>query len=125
MSFESSQGIVFTFNSIVYTATSVSVTQGQGEFNVTSLNIPTGSGCFSRYRAGGLRATEIKVDWVGSTMPPNDAPYAISFAGSGSGSGTGLTGGKSMPKAIATGVTLTAQAGELLKGTASFKVSVD
>lgn len=125
MAYETSQGIEFKFNNATYTATSIAVSMGAGEVNATSLNIPQGSGCLSRYRAGGLKTIEIKVDWIGSTLPPTDSPKDISFAGSGPGAGTGLTGGEAMPKAIATGVTVTAQAGELIKGSATFKVSVD
>jgi hypothetical protein len=125
MPYDTSQGILFKFNSVAYTATSVSVSKSAGEFNVTSLDIPAGTGCLTRYRAGGLRSVELKVDWVGNTLPPTDQPYNIEFAGSGPGAGTGLTGGQAMPKAIASGVTITAQAGELLKGSATFKVTVD
>lgn len=124
MAYESSQGIAFTFNSVVYTATSIAVAKSAGEFNVTSLNIPAGSGCVSRYRPGGLTSIEVKVDWVGDTLPPTDQAYSISFGGAGPGSGTGLTG-ESVSKAIATGVGITAQAGELLRGSATFKVTVD
>jgi hypothetical protein len=124
MAYESSQGIIFKFNNVVYTATSVSVSRSMGEYNVTSLNIPKGPNCMTRYRPGGLKSIEIKVDWVGSTLPPTDAPYSIAFDGDGPGSGSGLTE-DSISKAIATGVTLTAQAGDLIKGTATFKVTVD
>jgi hypothetical protein len=127
MPFETSQGIEFKFNSVAYTATSLSVSKSMGEFNVTSLNIPAGAGCLTRFRPGGLKNLEIKVDWVGPTRPPTDKQYDIEFAGSGPGSGQGLTGESlaSPVQAIATGVTLTAQAGELIKGTATFKISVD
>ena len=125
MAYETSQGLVFKFNSVVYTATSVAVSMNAGELNATSLNIPAGAGCLTRYRAGGLKTIEVKVDWVGSTIPPDDQPYDIKFEGSGPASGTGLTGGEEMPKAVASGVSMTAQAGELLKGSATFKISVD
>lgn len=126
MAFENSQGITFKFNSAVYTATAISMSKSFGEFNVTSTDIPSGSGCFTRYRGGGLKSLELKVDWVGNTLPPTDDVYDIEMAGSGAGAGSGLTGesltGK---KALCTGLTITAQAGELIKGSCTFKVSVD
>ena len=126
MAFENSQGIQFKFNNVVYTATAISMSKSQGEFNLTSTDIPAGAGCLTRYRAGGLKSLELKVDWVGSTLPPTDNVYDIALAGSGSGSGSGLTGesltGK---KALCTGLSITAQAGELIKGSCTFKISVD
>lgn len=124
MAFENSQGIQFKFNNVVYTATAISMSKNAGEFNVTSTDIPAGAGCVSRYRAGGLKSLELKVDWVGATIPPTDNVYDIVLAGSGSGSGTGLTG-ESITKALCTGLSITAQAGELVKGSCTFKVSVD
>lgn len=129
MAYESSQGIQFKFNSVAYTATSISVSKSMGEFNVTSLDIPTGTG-LSRYRAGGLKSIELKVDWVGNEIPPTDDVYDIVIAntnttGVSAASGTGLTGGDSMPKALCTGLSITAQAGDLIKGSATFKVSID
>lgn len=123
MPYENSQGIQFKFNSVVYTATSISMSKSQGEFNVTSTDIPA-SGALTRYRPGGLKSLELKVDWIGSTIPPTDDVYDIELDGQGSGSGQGLTG-ESISKALCTGLTITAQAGELIKGSATFKISVD
>jgi hypothetical protein len=123
MPFDSPQGVIFSFNSVVYTATSISVSKNQGEFNVTSLDIPSATGK-PRYRAGGLKSLELKVDWVGSVIPPTDLVYDISLGGTGPASGTGITG-DSIGKALATGVSITAQAGDLIKGSATFKISVD
>lgn len=127
MAFENSQGIQFKFNNVVYTATAISMSKSAGEFNVTSTDIPAGVGCFSRYRAGGLKSLELKVDWVGATLPPTDNVYDIELAGSGHGAGSGLTGGVTLlgKKALCTGLSITAQAGELIKGSCTFKVSVD
>jgi hypothetical protein len=127
MAFENSQGITFKFNDVVYTATSISMSKSQGEFNVTSTDIPAGGGCISRYRAGGLKTLELKVDWIGSTLPPTDDMYSIELAGAGPGAGAGLPGEaiSTANKALCTGLTMTAQAGELIKGSCTFKVSVD
>ena len=126
MPFESPQGVIFSFNGVVYTATSISVSKNQGEFNVTSLDIPSATGK-PRYREGGLKSLELKVDWVGKTLPPTDNVYAIALGGAGSASGTGITGeGLGNPrKALCTGLSITAQAGDLIKGSATFKVSQD
>lgn len=125
MPFDSPQGVVFSFNDVVYTATSISVSKSQGEFNVTSLEIPSGLGK-PRYRAGSLKSMDIKVDWIGKTLPPTDNVYGISFGGSGPASGSGLTGEAiSSKKALCTGLSITATAGELIKGSATFKVSED
>lgn len=128
MAFDNSQGITFKFNDVVYTATSISMSKSQGDFNVTSTDIPTGSGCLSRYRASGLKSIELKVDWVGNTLPPTDDVYKLELAGSGPGSGTKLHGETSFStasKALCTGLSITAQAGELIKGSCTFKASVD
>jgi hypothetical protein len=126
MPFENSQGIQFKFNNVVYTATAISMSKSQGEFNLTSTDIPAGAACFSRYRAGGLKSMELKVDWIGNTLPPTDNVYDIELAGSGSGSGSGLTGESlATRKALCTGLTITAQAGELIKASSTFKISVD
>jgi hypothetical protein len=125
MPYENSQGIQFKFNSVVYTATSISMSKSQGEFNVTSTDIPA-SGALTRYRPGGLKSLELKVDWIGSTLPPTDDVYDIELDGEGSGADQGLTGEKiDDKKALCTGLTITAQAGELIKGSATFKISVD
>lgn len=123
MAFESAQGVVFTFNGTVYTATSISVSRSQGEFNVTSLNIKPSDGK-PRYRAGGLKSLELKVDWIGATVPPTDNVYSIAMGGEGAASESGITG-DSIGVALCTGLSITAQAGDLIKGSATFKVSVD
>jgi hypothetical protein len=127
MAFDHSQGIKFKFNGVTYTATSISVSKSRGEINATGTDIEAGTTCFSRYRPGGLKSMEIKVDWIGATLPPTDDVKGIEFGGSGPGSGEGLTGESlgNSAKALCTGLTMTAQAGELIKGSCTFKISVD
>jgi hypothetical protein len=125
MAFDSPQGVIFSFNGVVYTATSISVSKNQGEFNVTSLDIPSATGK-PRYREGGLKSLELKVDWVGVTVPPTDNVYAIALGGAGNAAGTGITGeALGARKALCTGLSIAAQAGDLIKGSATFKVSQD
>jgi hypothetical protein len=121
MPYDSSQGLTFKFNNKQYTATSVSVSKSAGEINATSTDIPRGAGCFSRYRAGGLKSLDVKVDWIGSEVPPTDDVYAIAFEGD---VGDDIHG-ETVDKALCTGLSITAQAGELIRGSATFKVSID
>ena len=121
--FKNSHGVVFKFNNQVYTATGISVSYGGGEVDATSLNIGTQSGSLTRYRFGGLYPpSSIKVDWIGAVSPPTDTFYNFAFEGTAAGSvaqtnfGAGASG-----SALATGVSITASAGELIKGSATFK----
>lgn len=125
MPFDSSQGIKFKFNGNYYTATSISVSKSAGEINATGLDIPAGSTATSRYRPGGLMSVELKVDWIGADPPAVDDVYPLVIEGSGPGSGTALWGGPAAGNALCTGLSITAQAGELIKGSATFKLSVD
>ena len=114
MAFEVSQGIKFTFNSVVYTATSIAVSRSRAENDISTTDLAAGS--FRRLRAGKLDSVEIKVDWIGLTVPPVDATAAFTLS-----SGLGHTG----TIALCTGLSLTATAGDLIKGSATFKVSYD
>jgi hypothetical protein len=108
------QGITFVFSGDAYTATSISVSRNAGEFDVTSTEIPAGEP--KRYRLSAIENCEIKVDWVGNTMPPVDKTAAFSLS-----NGLGHTGSIAM----CTGLSITAAAGDIIKGSATFKVSVD
>lgn len=126
MPFETPQGLEFKFNSEVYTVTSLSVTKGAGEFNVTSLNAKTGANCISVFRPGVLKSVEIKADFIGNTLPPQDNTYTLEIAGGGTAAGGKLWGETvAQYTAACTSVQITAQAGELIKGSATFKLSVD
>lgn len=109
-------GITFIFGGATYTATSISVSRSASEFDVTSTDItPSATSC-RRFRLGEIESCDIKVDWVGLVVPAVDQPYAFSLT-----SGLGHTG----TKALCTGLNITASAGELIKGSATFKVSYD
>jgi hypothetical protein len=123
--FESAQGITFKFNNAVYTATAISASKGAGEFNVTSLNVETGGSCITVYRPGGLKTLELKVDFIGNTLPPQDDVYTLQLAGGGLGANGALYAEAASLTAACTSVQISAQAGELIKGSATFKVSVD
>jgi hypothetical protein len=107
--------LTFTFGGDDYKATSISVSPSAAEFDVTTTEIADG-GC-RRYRPGVVRGCDIKVDWVGLTIPDVEetASFSISHGKLGH---TGTI-------ALCTGLSITAQAGELIKGSATFKVSFD
>lgn len=134
MSYESAQGINFKFNNVEYTATSLSISKTLGEFNCTSTKIPksfgTTSTCLSRFRPGGLKTIEIKVDWLSDgVIPPTDKVYDLvldASVGAGGGiSGATLAGEAVNKKAVCTGLSYSAAAGDLIRGSATFKLSKD
>ncbi len=109
-------GITFTFGSGTYTATSISVSRSAAEFDCTSTDITDSPTALRRFRASEIENCEIKVDWLGLTVPPVDATAAFTLT-----AGLGHTGSI----ALCTGLSITASAGEIIKGSATFKVSYD
>lgn len=116
MPFESSQGISFTFAGAAYQATSISVSSGQGEFDVSTTDIPPGQ--FRRLRAGKIKTIDLKVDWIGTTLP------SVKTVGAWSATGTDLGAGAS-GMALCTGLSISGEAGGVYRGSATFKVSKD
>ena len=116
MPFENSQGITFSFNNVTYTATSIAVSRTRGEFDVSTTDLASGS--FRRFRAGKFHAADIKVDWIGGTIPPTKivAPLSLTGTDIGAAAFSGYS-------AICTGLTISGAAGDLIKGSATFKVS--
>jgi hypothetical protein len=117
--FDSIVGVTFTFDGDPYTATQISVSRGAAEFDVTSTAIPDNG--LRRFRLSEVQSCDIKVDWVGLTIPPIDAVKSFTISGGTAVSALYATGSM----ALCTGLTITAQAGELIKGSATFKVSYD
>jgi hypothetical protein len=117
MPFETSQGITFKFNGITYTATSVAVSRTQGEFDISSVDQAKGE--FRRIRSGKIIASEIKVDWIGGTIPATKTVCPIEVTGDIVNGATELSG----YSAVCTGLTITGAAGDIIKGSATFKVS--
>lgn len=119
MSFESPQGIAFSYNGKNYTVTSLSVSMGAGEFDVTSISDTPAASPYGVFRPGVMRNADISVEWFGLECPEMDKNYTLSIGG-------GLFSlTNSSYAAVCTSSQVTAQAGELLKGTASFKISHD
>lgn len=121
MAYESSQGISFIFNGATFTANSISASKRVSEIDVTSLE--TAQGQFRQYRPAPIRdGDELKVDFVGLTIPTQTATGQISWAIDGSGSNAAFTAG--LPTAaLCTSVDLTAQVGELITGSATFRLT--
>ena len=108
-------GITFSFASSTYTATQISVSRSANEIDCTSTDIAASG--LRRFRTGEVENCEIKVDWIGLTVPPVDRTSSFSLS-SGFGHNTSAS-------ALCTGLSITATAGELIRGSATFKVSYD
>lgn len=112
-----SAGLTFVFAGATYTATSISVSRSaMVEVDCTSTDIPADG--LKRYRTGDVENIDIKVDWIGLVVPTVTA--TANFVLSGPQATTmGYTG----TIALCTGLSLNAAAGDLIKGSATFKVS--
>jgi hypothetical protein len=121
MAYESSQGISFTFSGTKFTATQISVSKKTPEIDVTSLESAHGS--YRSYRLGSIRdGDELKVDFIGLTLPQMTATGSITWSIDGTGSNAGFTTG--IPtSALCTSADVTAQTGELIKGSMSLRLS--
>lgn len=121
MAFENSQGISFSFAGATYTATSISVTRTRGEYDLSTTDMP--ANVFRRVRPGKIEDVQIKVDWIGGTVPPVKSTVAYQWAITGTDIGASDFSGSS--KAICTGLSISGSAGDLIKGSATFKISQD
>lgn len=121
MPFESSQGIGFSFDGKVFTATQIAVSKKTPEIDVTSLETPHGK--YRSYRLGSIRdGDELKVDFIGLTLPNMTSTAQITWSIDGSGSNAGFTTG--LPTAaLVTSADVTAQVGELIKGSMSLRLT--
>lgn len=112
-----SAGIKFTFAGSTFTATSISVSRSaMQEVDCTSTDIPIDGA--RRYRTGDVENIDIKVDWIGLVVPTVTTTAAFSISG-GAATSMGSTG----TIALCTGLSINAAAGDLIKGSATFKVS--
>lgn len=121
MAYESSQGIKFVFSGLPFTATQIGMSKKVSEIDVTSLDAPSGS--YRSFRTAPIvDAPELKVDFVGISLPQMTATGAITWTIDGSGSNAAFTAG--MPTAaLCTSADVTAQVGELIKGSATFRLT--
>jgi hypothetical protein len=120
VAYENSQGITFSFAGQVFTATSISVTRSRGEQDVSTTDIASGN--FRRIRTKKINDVQVKVDWIGGNVPPVKSTVAYSWSVSGTDIGANQFTNN---KAICTGLSITGAAGDLIKGSATFKLSQD
>ena len=121
MPFESSQGLNFTFSGKPYTLTSISFSKSVSEVDVSTL--ATKQGAYRTYRPSPLReGDELSVEFFGMEVPQQTATAQISFVFDGSGSNAAFTAG--IPTvALCTSAQVQAAAGELIKGSATFRLT--
>jgi hypothetical protein len=121
MAYESSQGIKFQFDGQVFTATQIAASKKTPEVDVTSLASPHGS--YRSYRLGSIRdGDELKVDFIGLSLPNMTSTAQITWTIDGSGSNANFTTG--LPTAaLCTSADVTAQVGELIKGSMTLRLS--
>jgi hypothetical protein len=123
MAYESSQGIGFSFSGVKFTATQIAVSKATPEIDVTSLESAHGS--YRSYRLGSIRdGDQLKVDFIGLTLPQMTATGSITWAIDGTGSNASFTTG--LPTAaLVTSADVTAQVGELIKGSMSLRLTAN
>lgn len=121
MAYESSQGLSFTFSGKPYTLTSISFSKSVSEVDVSTL--ATKHGEYRSYRPSPLReGDELSVEFFGMEVPQQTATGQIAFTFDGSGSNAGFTAG--IPTvALCTSAQVQAAAGELIKGSATFRLT--
>lgn len=121
MAYESAQGLGFSFSGKTFTLTSVSFSKKVSEVDVSGLN--TKQGEYRSYRSAPLRdGDELSVEFYGLDFPQMTATGVIAWTVDGSGSNAALTA--SLPLvALCTSSQLQAAAGELIKGSATFRIS--
>lgn len=106
-----SQGTTFTFNSVTFTARNVKVKRSQSYVDVTPLSATAGSTRVLQ-KAPLVDGDEISCEYWGTTAPVRGTIAAISC------STLGVSG-----NAVCEEFELTAAVGELIVGTATFKLT--
>lgn len=109
---ENAQGGTFSFGGTEYRVVSVKFDQKGSEMDVTDMSVAEGS--YRIYAAAPIKeGAEISIEFWGTTAPEVLAKDAITFSKI-----SAITG-----QAICTGVSLDAKVGEIIKGTANFRLS--
>lgn len=115
MAYENAQGLTFTFSGTTFLLTSASFNKKVSEIDITSLN--TAEGRYRSYRLSPIKeGDEMQIEFFGISLPQQTATGAISVSG----------GGFSLPSnaptaALCTSADIKAAAGELIKGSATFR----
>lgn len=121
MAYESAQGISFSFSGKTFLLTSVSFSKKVSEVDVSNLATPYGQ--YRSYRASPIKdGDELSIEFYGLDFPQMTATGAIQWSVDSSGSNAALIA--SLPTvALCTSAQLQAAAGELIKGSATLRIS--
>lgn len=121
MAYESAQGLTFTFSGKEFMLTSLSFNKKVNEIDVASLKTPYGS--WRSYRPAPLRdGDELSIEFYGMDVPQMTATGALTWSMDGSGSNSALI--SSLPTvALCTSCDLKAASGELIKGSATMRIT--
>ena len=121
MAYESAQGLSFVFSGKTFNLTSVSFSKKVSEVDVASLATPHGS--YRSYRAAPLRdGDELQIEFYGMDFPQMTATGALAWSMDGSGTNSALI--STLPTiALCTSAQLQAAAGELIKGSATLRIT--
>ena len=121
MAYESAQGLSFVFSGKTFNLTSVSFSKKVSEIDVSSLS--TKHGDYRSYRAAPLRdGDELQIEFYGMDFPQMTATGALTWTVDGSGTNSALI--STLPTiALCTSSQLQAAAGELIKGSATLRIT--
>lgn len=121
MAYESAQGISFTFSGKTFLLTSVSFSKKVSEVDVSNLATPYGQ--YRSYRSSPIKdGDELSIEFYGLDFPQMTATGAIQWTVDSTGSNAALI--SSLPTvALCTSAQLQAAAGELIKGSATLRIS--
>ena len=121
MAYESAQGLSFVFSGKTFNLTSVSFSKKVSEVDVSSLS--TKHGAYRSYRpAPLLDGDELQIEFYGMDFPQMTATGALAWTVDGSGTNAALI--SSLPTvALCTSSQLQAAAGELIKGSATLRIT--
>jgi hypothetical protein len=122
MAYESAQGLSFTFSGKTFLLTSISFNKQVAEVDITDLKTPHGS--FRSYRPAPVRdGDELQIEFFGMDFPQMTATGALTWAMDGSGTNSALI--SALPTvALCTSSQLQAAAGELIKGSATLRITL-
>jgi hypothetical protein len=121
MAYESAQGLTFTFSGKQFLLTSISFNKSASEIDVTDLKTPHGS--YRSYRTPPIKdGDELSIEFYGMDFPQMTATGALTWSVDGTGSNAALISG--LPTiALCTSASLQAAAGELIKGSATMRIT--
>jgi hypothetical protein len=121
MAFESAQGLSFSFSGQTFLLTSISFNKKVSEVDVSALNTPQGA--FRSYRPAPIKdGDELSIEFYGLDFPQMTATGVLRFTVDSTGSNSALI--SALPTvALCTSAQLQAAAGELIKGSATLRIS--